>query len=45
METRGVVYETAGTDLLTLADLGYIRKEKKGREFVFRFDEGSGFGG
>lgn len=42
METWGVVYETARTDLLTLVDLGYIRKEKRGREFVFRFDEGSG---
>ena len=41
METRGIVYETARTDLMTLADLGYIRKEKRGREFVFRFDEGS----
>ncbi|MBN1432319.1 MAG: hypothetical protein JW931_06060 [Methanomicrobiaceae archaeon] len=45
METRGVVYETARTDLLALADLGYIRKEKRGREFVFRFDEGCGLGG
>jgi len=45
METWGVVYETARTDLLTLADLGYIRKEKKGREFVFRFDEECGLRG
>lgn len=40
-ETWGVVYETARTDLMTLADLGYIMKEKRGREFMFRFDEGS----
>ncbi len=39
METHGVVYQTARTDLLRLADLGYIRKEKRGREFVFIFNE------
>ncbi|WP_421909614.1 hypothetical protein [Methanolacinia petrolearia] len=44
METRGIVYETARTDLMTLVNLGYIRKEKRGREFVFRFGEGSGLG-
>ncbi len=31
METYGVVYQTARTDLLRLADLGCIRKEKRGR--------------
>jgi len=39
-ETRGVVYQTARTDLLGLADQGYIRKEKRGREFIFIFNEG-----
>ncbi|CVK33345.1 Filamentation induced by cAMP protein Fic [Methanoculleus bourgensis] len=35
MATYGVVYQTARTDLLRLAELGYIRKEKRGREFMF----------
>ncbi|WOF17251.1 Fic family protein [Methanoplanus sp. FWC-SCC4] len=39
METHGVVYQTARTDLMNLADLGYIRKEKRGREFLFIFNE------
>ncbi|MDK2974865.1 MAG: hypothetical protein PWP08_1236 [Methanofollis sp.] len=40
-ETHGVVYQTARTDLLGLAEKGYIRKEKRGREFIFIFNEGS----
>lgn len=39
-ETHGVVYQTARTDLLGLAEQGYIRKEKRGREFMFIFNEG-----
>lgn len=35
MATYGVVYQTARTDLLRLAELGCVRKEKRGREFVF----------
>ncbi|WP_292421677.1 Fic family protein, partial [Methanoregula sp.] len=35
MQQYGTVYETARTDLLHLADLGYLTKEKRGREFVF----------
>jgi Fic family protein len=35
MATYGVAYQTARTDLLRLAELGYIRKEKRGREFIF----------
>ncbi|QYZ78043.1 Fic family protein [Methanofollis formosanus] len=38
-ETHGVVYQTARTDLLGLAEKGYIRKEKRGREFIFIFNE------
>ncbi len=39
METHGVVYQTARTDLLRLTELGYIKKEKRGREFMFIFNE------
>ncbi len=38
METYGVAYQTARTDLLHLTEPGCIRKEKRGREFVFIFD-------
>ncbi len=38
METYGVVYQTARTDLLRLAELGCVRKEKRGREFMFVFN-------
>ncbi|GAB7015777.1 Fic family protein [Methanogenium cariaci] len=38
-ETHDVVYQTARTDLLDLAGKGYIRKEKRGREFMFIFNE------
>lgn len=37
--THGVAYQTARTDLLGLARQGYIRKEKRGREFIFIFNE------
>ena len=40
MQTYAVVYQTARSDLLHLADLGYIKKEKRGREFMFIFNEG-----
>lgn len=39
VETYGVVYQTARNDLLYLADLGYITREKRGREFMFIFNE------
>ncbi|MDO8872072.1 MAG: Fic family protein [Methanoregula sp.] len=42
MQQYNTVYETARTDLLHLADLGYILREKRGREFVFIFNEKSG---
>lgn len=41
METFGVVYQTARTDLMKLAELGYLRQEKRGREFVFVLSEKS----
>ncbi|HDQ08729.1 MAG TPA: Fic family protein [Methanoculleus sp.] len=34
-----VVYQTARTDLLSLVNLGYVVKEKRGKEFVFIFNE------
>lgn len=42
MQQYNTVYETARTDLLHLADLGYIVREKRGREFVFIFNEKNG---
>lgn len=42
MQQYNTVYETARTDLLHLADLGYLKKEKRGREFVFILNEESG---
>lgn len=39
VETYGVVYQTARNDLLHLTDLGYIHKEKRGREFMFIFNK------
>jgi Fic family protein len=36
-----VVYQTARTDLLHLAKLGYLIEEKRGREFIFIFNEHS----
>lgn len=41
MSRSGVVYQTARTDLLGLVDLGYLLKEKRGREFLFIFNEQS----
>ena len=41
MQMYTTVYETARTDLLHLADLGYLNKEKRGREFIFIFNESS----
>ncbi len=41
MSRSGVVYQTARTDLLGLVDLGYLLKEKRGREFLFIFNERS----
>jgi len=41
MQTYDTVYETARTDLLHLADLGYMIKDKRGREFIFIFNEKS----
>jgi Fic family protein len=37
METYKIANATARTDLFCLADLGFIRKEKSGRELVFLF--------
>ena len=42
MQQYNTVYETARTDLIHLADLGYIIREKRGREFVFIINEKSG---
>jgi Fic family protein len=42
MKMYNTVYETARTDLLHLTDLGYVTKEKRGREFIFIFNEKSG---
>lgn len=42
MQQYSTVYETARTDLLHLTDLGYLTKEKRGREFVFILNEKSG---
>jgi Fic family protein len=33
--THGVVYQTARNDLLDLANKGFLKKEKQGKEFVF----------
>ena len=41
MQQYNTVYETARTDLLHLADLGYLIREKRGREFIFIFNENS----
>lgn len=41
MQMQNTVYQTARTDLLHLVGLGYIVKEKRGREYMFRFDEKS----
>lgn len=41
MQKYNTVYETARTDLIHLVDLGYLLKEKRGREFIFFFNENS----
>lgn len=38
METYKIANATARSDLFHLADLGFIRKEKSGRELVFLFE-------
>jgi len=42
MQQYSTVYETARTDLLHLTELGYLTKEKRGREFVFILNEKNG---
>jgi Fic family protein len=32
---HGIVYQTSRNDLLYLADKGFLKKEKRGKEFVF----------
>jgi len=41
MQIYSVVYQTARTDLLGLAKLGYLIKQERGREFLFIFNENS----
>ncbi len=37
----GIVYQTARTDLLHLVTIGYLKIEKRGREFLFIFNTNS----
>ena len=39
METYNIANKAARSDLFRLADIGYVTKEKSGRELVFRFKE------
>ena len=41
MQMFNVVYQTARTDLLHLADLNYVIMEQRGREFIFIFNDHS----
>jgi predicted transcriptional regulator len=41
MQVYNTVYQTARTDLLRLEELGYIIREKRGREYMFIFNEKS----
>jgi len=41
MQIYITVYQTARTDLLRLAELGYLIQEKRGREYMFIFNEES----
>ncbi len=41
MQTYNTVYQTARTDLMHLASLGYITQEKRGREYLYIFNEKS----
>ena len=44
MQMYTTAYQTARTDLLSLADLGYLIKRKRGREFIFIYNEESPIG-
>ena len=37
-DTFSIVYQTARTDMLHLAELGYLNKEKRGKSFIFIFN-------
>jgi Fic family protein len=41
MQVYNTVYQTARTDLLRLANLGYLIQEKRGRQYMFIFNEKS----
>ncbi len=41
MHMDGTVYQTARTDLLHLVTMGYLKNEKRGREFLFIFNPDS----
>ena len=41
MHMDGTVYQTARTDLLHLVTMGYLKIEKRGREFLFIFNPDS----
>jgi len=41
MQMYNTVYQTARTDLMHLASLGYIIQEKRGREYMYIFNEKS----
>ncbi len=41
MQMHGTVYQTARTDLLRLVGLGYVVQEKRGREYLFIFNDKS----
>jgi len=44
MQMYTTAYQTARTDLLSLSDLGYLIKRKRGREFIFIYNEESPIG-
>ena len=41
MQVYNTVYQTARTDLLRLAELGYVIQEKRGKEYMFIFNKKS----
>jgi Fic family protein len=41
MQVYNTVYQTARTDLLRLLELGYVIQEKRGKEYLFIFNEKS----
>jgi Fic family protein len=43
MQMYNTVYQTARTDLLHLTELGYVIREKRGKEYMFIFNEQSNF--